>query len=69
MADERRGRPAFSSKEYSSDPASLTGQLYPAENAIIWIGLYLSPILIGLISIWLIWELLEHFNFFIIPGV
>ena len=67
MADERRGRPAFSSKEYTrnstkestSDSFKSTRQPYPSGNAIIWIALYLTPIFVGLISIWLIWELIS----------
>ena len=70
MANKRRGRPAFSSKEYTrnstkgstSDSFQSTGQPYPAGEAIVWTGLYLGiffTIFIGLISIWLIWELLS----------
>ena len=69
MADERRGRPAFSSKEYTrnstkgstSDSFQSTRQPYPAGKAMIWIALLLIPIFLGLISIWLIWELFSNF--------
>ena len=76
MADERRGRPAFSSKEYTrsstkgstSDSVKATRQPYPAKKAIIWIALYFAPIvvgLVGLIAILLIWILIS----FLPPGV
>ena len=61
MADERRGRPAFSSKEYTrnstkestSDSFQSTRQPYPAGKAIIWIIVYLVGISMVLLPIWL----------------
>ena len=62
MADQRRGRPAFSSKEYTrnstkgstSDSFQSTRQPYPAGKAIIWIIVYsivLLPIWLFLVGI------------------
>ena len=78
MADERRGRPAFSSKEYTrnstkestSDSFQSIRQPYPAGKAIIWIIVYLVGISIVLYPIWIFVSLLvDLLNFLTPPGV
>jgi len=76
MADERRGRPAFSSKEYTrnstkestSDSFKATRQPYPAGKAIIWISLYFAPIVVGLVGLIAILLILILISF-LPPGV